>query len=415
MATLGIDFGTSNSAVATLANGAIKRIQIEPNSDTLPTSVFFDFDSQAVQFGSIANQALLNGADGRYMRSLKSVLGTSLMAEKRMIIGKKFDFYDIISEFLRQLKLNAEQNEGVSFDHAMSGRPVYFHSHDATRNDQAEADLQECYRRAGFKSVEFMFEPEAAALAASAESQKNKLGLIVDIGGGTSDYCLFETLDHQAHKINILASHGVRLGGTNFDKILNLEYFMPLLGKGAQLRKIMSDGVVTAPNFIFHDLATWEKIPFCYTPELKKTVAEIRRQAFEPELFARLARLIADHSGHELAFMAENAKITANDRPQGAAKIDLNLIDAGLYVGISRDDLARIMADKCKIIEQSVAEVLRKANCKPEQVGEVIYVGGSSQMHMIQAVLRRVFPQAKFRLSAVFTAVVDGLALATKN
>ncbi|PCI88116.1 MAG: hsp70 family protein [Hyphomicrobiales bacterium] len=409
MATLGIDFGTSNSAAATLVDGKIKRIQVEPDNDTLPTSVFFDFDDQRVQFGSTANQNLLNGVDGRYMRALKSVLGTSLMAEKRMIIGKHFDFYDIIAEFLSALKRSAEQSEGVSFDHALSGRPVYFHSADAVRNEKAEQDLRECYNRAGFKSVEFMFEPEAAALAAATDNQTDGLGLIVDIGGGTSDYCLFET----GKEINILASHGVRLGGTNFDKILNLEYFMPLLGKGAQLKKIMSEGVVTAPNSIFHDLATWEKIPFCYTPELKNTVRDIQRQAFEPKLFARLTRLIADRAGHELAFLAETAKITANQTEQGAAKIALDLIDDGLYVGINQADLARIMSELCQIIDQSVHDTLHKASCKPEQVSEIIYVGGSSQMHMVQAVLRNIFPHAKFRLSSVFTAVVDGLALAT--
>lgn len=412
MATLGIDFGTSNSAVATMVDGKIKRIQVEPDHDTLPTSVFFDFEDRLVQFGSIANQNLLNGADGRYMRALKSVLGTSLMAEKRMIIGKHFDFYDIISEFLSELKTCAEQSEGVSFDHAISGRPVYFHSADAARNEKAEQDLRESYKRAGFKSVEFMFEPEAAALAAHATSNETTgLGLIVDIGGGTSDYCLFESTE----KINILASHGVRLGGTNFDKILSLDYFMPLLGKGAQLKKIFSEGTVTAPNSIFHDLATWEKISFCYTAELQKTVRDLQRQAFEPILFERLGRLIADRAGHELAFIAERAKITANQTQHGAAKIDLDLIDDGLYVGINQADLARIMNEFCQVIDQSVHDTLYKAGCKPEQVGEVIYVGGSSQMHMVQAVLRDIFPHAKFKLSNVFTAVVDGLALATQK
>lgn len=412
MATLGIDFGTSNSAVATMVDGKVKRIQVEPDNDTLPTSVFFDFEDRLVQFGSTANQNLLNGADGRYMRALKSVLGTSLMAEKRMIIGKNFDFYDIISEFLSELKTRAEQSEGVSFDYAISGRPVYFHSADAARNEKAEQDLRESYKRAGFKSVEFMFEPEAAALAAHASStNKGGLGLIVDIGGGTSDYCLFESTE----KINILASHGVRLGGTNFDKILSLDYFMPLLGKGAQLKKIMSEGVVTAPSSIFHDLATWEKIPFCYTSELQKTVRDLQRQAFEPILFKRLARLITDRAGHELAFIAERAKITANETEQGAAKINLDLIDNGLYVGINQADLARIMSELCQVIDQSVHDTLHKAGCKPEQVSEVIYVGGSSQMHMVQAVLRGIFPHAKFRLSNVFTAVVDGLALATQK
>lgn len=411
MAVLAIDFGTSNSSVATLVDGEVRRIHIEANSETLPTSVFFDFDDNIMLFGTMANQSLLNGAHGRYMRSLKSVLGTSLMAEKRMIIGKKYDFYDIISSFLTQLKHRAEQSQGVIFDSVMSGRPVNFHSDDEAKNQRAEQDLRECYLRAGFKTINFMFEPEAAAFACAKNTDRKSLGLIVDIGGGTSDYCLFESGNNDTGKINILASHGVRLGGTNFDKILNLEYFMPFLGMHGQLQKIMSEGIVAAPQSIFHDLATWEKISFCYTPELKNTVRELERQAFEPLLFKRLANLIEHRNGHELAFLAEKTKISANELGEEVAKIDLGLIETGLYVGVTGDDLQRIMADACTTLKTSVLATLSQAGCQPNQVDEVIYVGGSSQMRLVQNQMRQLFPQAKFKLSSVFTAVVDGLAL----
>ena len=121
---LAIDFGTSNSAVAVFDNGVIKRLQMEDDSDTLPTAIFFDFTTRETRIGTLANDLLMNGAEGRYMRSLKRVLGTSLMREKRPLMGKYVDFFDIIGGFLSELKTRAERIEGREFKYALSGRPV---------------------------------------------------------------------------------------------------------------------------------------------------------------------------------------------------------------------------------------------------------------------------------------------------
>jgi hypothetical chaperone protein len=85
---LAIDFGTSNSAVAVLEGGKVRRLAIETGSDTVPTAVFFPADRGAMQIGVQAAEALIGGEEGRYMRALKSVLGTALFHEQRMIGGK---------------------------------------------------------------------------------------------------------------------------------------------------------------------------------------------------------------------------------------------------------------------------------------------------------------------------------------
>ena len=82
---LGIDFGTSNSAAGFLHDGRPRLIPMAPGRATLPTTFFFDFESRRTLIGEAANRALLDGNEGRFMRALKRVLGTSLMHEKRQM------------------------------------------------------------------------------------------------------------------------------------------------------------------------------------------------------------------------------------------------------------------------------------------------------------------------------------------
>ena len=143
------------------------------------------------------------------MRALKRVLGTTLMHEKRQVLNKRVTFVDIIAGFLREVKLRAEADTGLTFDNVISGRPVVFHGAGDPREQQAEDDLRACYIAAGFKEVSFMDEPEAAAIASGALEQSGEVGLIVDIGGGTSDFSLFRSGENG---VDILANHGVRVG-----------------------------------------------------------------------------------------------------------------------------------------------------------------------------------------------------------
>lgn len=79
--TLGIDFGTSNSAAGYMVDGKAQLIQVEGGETTLPTALFFDNEEKRIIFGREAQEALIGGDDGRYMRALKSLLGTPLMRE----------------------------------------------------------------------------------------------------------------------------------------------------------------------------------------------------------------------------------------------------------------------------------------------------------------------------------------------
>jgi len=408
---LGIDFGTSNSGAAYLRDGKPQLVEMAPGQTTMPTTFFFDFDTRKTLIGEPANQALLNGDDGRFMRALKRVLGTTLMHQRRQILNQRVTFVDIIAGFLGQIKSRAEAQAGCSFTHALSGRPVVFHGANDPREAQAEADLRACYLAAGFSEVTFLAEPEAAAIAGGALEQPGEIGLIVDIGGGTSDFSVFRS---DGNGVTILATHGVRIGGTDFDRAISIERVMPLLGKGTELRKALGPGTSPTPHAIFNDLATWEMIPFVYTAQNRRLVEDMARMAVEPAKLNRLLSVLEHELGHEVAFAVERGKIAANSGGPEAV-IALGQIERGLSIPLGHAALTSVLAPSAIALREAAQETLDKAGIEAAQIDRVIYVGGSSLMTMVSVAMTEQFPNADHGFSEVFTAVTDGLALASAD
>lgn len=404
--TLGIDFGTSNTAAGVMAGDRPYLIEVEPGKTTLPTSVFFDTQRKVTTYGSAANAALIDGREGRFMRALKSVLGTPLMREHRQVAYETLTLIEVVARFLRTIRERAETATGLTLKHAVSGRPVMFHSKDAVRNAQALVDLREAYAIAGFESVDFLYEPEAAALAAG---QMSGLGLIVDIGGGTSDFSIF-TRENDTTKV--LASHGVRIGGTDFDKSISLSRVMPLLGRGAEIRIDMGAGTYIAPNAIYNDLASWEKIPFQYNAETRKMAGVFAKKGVDQVLFKRLFDTLDLELGHDIAFAVEQGKIKVNDPDVQDAAIDLNVIENALRAPISDAMLRDVLSDHGAAIRQCATETLIQAEIAANQISTVVFVGGSSLMHVVRDEMRALFPNAAMVDTEAFTAVASGLAMA---
>ena len=404
MACLGIDFGTSNTAAGLIYNGKPTVIPIEGSQKTLPTAVFLDFHSRQTIYGQKAVDAMIAGEEGRFMRALKSVLGTPLLREERQLMNERVSLLEIVARFLAEIKARAENTTGLRFSKAMSGRPVRFHSSSEARNAQAALDLEEAYLRAGFETAEFLPEPEAAAMAVEGEGRI----LIVDIGGGTSDFTLCE---RRGDKMQIIASEGIRLGGTDFDKTLSLSHVMPLLGYGSDIRNEMGPGQSRAPRAPYQDLASWEKITFVYSPKLLRDVRRWERLALSPRLFERFGTVLEMHLGHDIAFATEACKIEANAAE--CATINLDFIENDLSADLLQTDLSDALSDAGDALEACVRSLLDRTDYKPDQIDRVVFVGGSSLLRSVQSAIRRVLPDADYETSDVFTAVVDGLAIAS--
>ena len=236
----GVDFGTSNSTVGWQTPGRSLLLELEDGKVTLPSVVFFNADENATYYGRAALASYLAGYEGRLMRSLKSLLGTSLMDGQTEVDGRALPFRTLLASFIGELKCRAERQAGRAFDSAVFGRPVHFVDDSDDADALAETTLRDIARNAGFHNVAFQYEPIAAAFTYEMQVDREELVLIADIGGGTSDFSLVRLSPKGVKKEDrhndILANGGVHIGGTDFDKYLSLRCVMPLLGLGTRLK-----------------------------------------------------------------------------------------------------------------------------------------------------------------------------------
>jgi hypothetical protein len=236
----GIDFGTSNSTVGWIRPGEETLIALEDDKITLPSVVFFNFEERRPVYGRLALHEYLENYEGRLMRSLKSLLGSKLIKHDTSVLGTAMPFTDLLALFIGQLKSRAEANAGREFEEVVLGRPVFFVDDDPMADQEAENTLVDVARKIGFKDISFQYEPIAAAFDYESTIQKEELVLIVDIGGGTSDFSLVRLSPDRRHNDNrqsdILATGGVHIGGTDFDKQLSLNGMMPLFGYGSRMK-----------------------------------------------------------------------------------------------------------------------------------------------------------------------------------
>lgn len=230
----GIDFGTSNSTVGILAGDRPRLVALEDANATLPSAVFFNFEDNRTYFGRRAIADYTDNAEGRLLRALKSVLGSSLIHEKTRIKSRSVAFSEIIGEFIGFLKARLDDAVGEAVDHVVLGRPVHFVDEDPAADAAAQSELEKAARRQGFRHIEFQYEPIAAALDYEQSVLGEELALIVDIGGGTSDFSIVrvspDSRSSSDRKQDILANAGVHVGGTDFDRLLSMASVMRALG-----------------------------------------------------------------------------------------------------------------------------------------------------------------------------------------
>jgi hypothetical chaperone protein len=408
MSICGLDFGTSNTTLGTIEGDAPVLAELEAGQITIPSAIFYEVDG-AVLIGSKAIEAYVDGAPGRLMRSLKSVLGTSLIDETTRLGRERTSFRDVIAYYLGAVKRRAEQATGLELRDVVHGRPVHFVDNAPDADRKAEQTLQQIAREIGFDDVTFQFEPIAAALEYERQISSEEVALIADIGGGTSDFSIVRLGPERHTKANrtadILANDGVRIGGTDFDAALSLGVVMPLFGFGSAMKRAGLD----VPSSYFHDFATWSSINRMYEPRVLADIRQVRLEANEPELLDRLVRVVEEQRGHTLAMEVEEAKIALSEKRR--ADIPLEWVAPGLNAAISRPDLVGHTGKLAERIAARIKNCLIQARLAADDIDAVFLTGGSVRLAHVRKAITKAVPQARFVEGDTFGAVGKGLTL----
>jgi hypothetical chaperone protein len=409
MSACGLDFGTSNTTFGHVVDRAPVLVPLESRHVTVPSAVFFKRDGGGVLIGRMAVDEYVDGTPGRLMRSLKSVLGTSLIDEVTQVGRERRTFRDVIAYYLGAVKRRAEEVAGREFRDVVHGRPVHFVDDDAEANRKAEATLKDIARKIGFRNVTFQLEPIAAAFDYERQIAREEIALIADIGGGTSDFSIVRLSPERHRKTerhdDILANDGVRVGGTDFDRKLSLGLVMPLLGHGSAMQR----AGLNAPTSYFHDLATWSNINRMYERGVASDIRSVRREAREPKLFDRLLRVLEEQRGHTLAMELEQSKIALSDAEK--AGFPLDWLEPGLKVVMRRADLTRQTAELAESIGARIKACLAQARVAPGNIDTVFLTGGSVQLAHVRRRIAGYVPAARIVDGDTFGAVGKGLAI----
>ncbi len=383
-------------------------LALEDGKATLPSVVFFNAEDESVSFGRAALGAYLTGYEGRLMRSLKSLLGTSLIDGQTEVGGRALPFRLLLAQYIGELKRRAELAAGREFTSAVFGRPVYFIDDSPAADHLAEHTLAEVARAVGFKDIAFQYEPIAAAFDYESQIEREELVLIADIGGGTSDFSLVRLAPERAamfeRRDDILATGGVHIGGTDLDKYLSLSALMPLLGYGTRLNNNSE-----VPSSYYFNLATWHTINLAYTKKIWAQLADVCRDAREPEKMGRLQTLIDQRAGHWLAMKAEEGKIALSDA--GSVQLALERLAPAQSVTLQRDQFDGAIGHLVTSIEQTVLNLLRDAGVAPDAVDTVFFTGGSSGVRLLRQKIAALVPGARRVEGDLFGSIGAGLAL----
>lgn len=404
----GLDFGTSNSTVAVVAHDQVRLIPLEEDHVTIPSAIFFSFVAADIAYGRAAIGHYTDGEPGRFMRSLKSILGHQLFHEQTRVRGRKIRLSEVLTSFLGHLKRATERTIQSEITDAVMGRPVQFIEDDAAADQKAQDDLEAAARALGFVNIEFQFEPIAAALDYESTINDEQLVFVVDIGGGTADFSVVKVSPERARQSNryqdILANRGIRVGGTDFDRMISLSRVMPLFGFGSHTHSGKE-----LPKWIFHDLSTWSQIPFLYSQRIKTMLRSIRQDAARPDLVLRLVHAIDRQEGHRIIEAVEHAKIDLTETSE--AQIDLRRIEPGMVATLSRRELENAIAPGVERIVKTITSTIQDARIGASDVNAVFLTGGSSMIPIIRTSIGSIFQSARIVDGDMFGSVGKGLGL----
>jgi hypothetical chaperone protein len=420
---VGLDFGTTNSAVAMAEPGGPTVLAtFEGDGYRTPTFrsvLYFDPDAKTpdrkprvIAGPEAINSYLKADTRGRLMQSLKSHLASRLFRDT-YVFGEKYTLEDLIAMILRELRAAAEAQFGDLGGSVVVGRPVHFSGAANAEEDAfAMRRLRGALEQVGFADVVFEFEPVAAAYEFESQLDHDELILIADFGGGTSDFSLMHvgpSLRRRGHTAeDILGTDGVAMAGDTFDSKIVHQVVTPRLGQGSQYRSAFNK-VLPVPAWLYTNLERWHYLSFLKSKPTMQMLAEIRLQAFEPEKIAALMHVVEHDLGYHLYRAVEQTKIELSDREQ--SRMVFRDVTLAIEQDIGQREFEGWIEDELVAIAACVDRLLEQTGVAPSNVGSVFMTGGSSFVPAVRRLFESRFGAARIHSGGELTSVAKGLAL----
>lgn len=415
----GLDFGTTNSALALAAPDGSARLARFAGSATFRSVLYFDEQDAdqtrklRVVAGPDAIESYLSAkTPGRLIQSMKSYLASRLFSQTQ-ILGETYALEELIGIFLRYLRKAAEEQFGPLGSDIVVGRPVHFSgTKDEADDGFAEGRLRAAFGNAGFEKVHFVPEPVAAAYKYRQRLDHDELVLIADFGGGTSDFSLvrLEAKSSASEWQNaVIGNDGVGIAGDTFDSKLVRILVAPMLGLGSEYRSQFGK-VLPVPNWLYEHLERWHYLSFLKTRKNMDLLRQIRFQALEPRKIDALIGLVDHDLGYRLYQSTESTKCALSKELQTAFHFDETAVV--IDEPVARAQFEQWITPEVAQIGACVDRLLSNCTVAPQDVDAIFMTGGSSFVPAIRGIFQRRFGAATpIRTGQEFTSVAEGLAI----
>lgn len=420
---IGLDFGTTNSALAFASPGGeaevVRFTTADADTQSFRSILYCGHSEDGSPVQSFAGiraieRYLEHEGEGewRLLQSLKAFLASRSFTSTSLF-GRKTTLPELISRIVRGLLEEAEHQHGPLSGRVVVGRPVRFARAREGEDDAfAEERLRRSLEMAGLTDVDFEYEPVAAAYHYEQGLDHDETVLIADFGGGTSDFCLvpvgpsYRTNGGRARKI--LGTEGVAIAGDAFGAKIIRHAVAPQLGRASKMKKLFGHAV-PVPTWVYADLERWHHLSFLRSPRALGVLYETLEDALEPEKIEALIHLVENDLGYHLYRAVETAKTTLSIRD--SAELRFHDEPVAIETNITRTDFEGFIAEELRAIESAADRLLDATGAEPSDVDRVFMTGGSSFVPAVRRIFSDRFGQEKLRVGGELISVASGLAL----
>jgi hypothetical chaperone protein len=420
---VGIDFGTTNSALAVACSDGVAELAAfadgEGVTHTFRSILFFDPEAAgsggralAVAGPEAVRRYLDVGGRGRLIQSMKSHLATRLFTETS-VFGHAYRLADLIAVIIRAIRVQAEACFGELGARVTVGRPAHFSGASTGEDDEfALGRLRAGFQQAGFHDVRFEYEPVAAAYQYEQQLDHDELVLIADFGGGTSDFSLVRLgpsrRDQRGRGGDILGVDGVGIAGDMFDSRIVRAVVAPHLGLGSTYRSAF-DQTLPVPLWLYEHVEKWEHLSFLKSKQTMDALTRLQFAADEPEKLAALIHLVNDDLGYQLYRAVERTKFRLSEAE--TSRFAFRDPPVHIDAAVERPRFESWIEPQLQTIESCVARLLTRCAVAPGDVDTVFLTGGSAFVPAVRRIFAARFGARRLRGGEELTTVARGLAL----